>query len=238
MEKQNKFSIIFLRTIALGLCLWYVAIIGGPNLLKLYINTGIGDCNKIPILCMVPVEKITPQASKECLRDFLPYSFPNIQVCLPDGFKVTCELAKKEFYKKKINRQNKSFAYLLYEEPGFFMKLFPQSKKAGANNNYEFIKRVMYANTNAIKNLNDTFFVIMKSFFIADLGDQKEVKMAQVEMGDKRGFLSYNIGKDAVYFECSLVDSKDQFFKIYVRDKTRQLNPEKIFTVISTLDKP
>jgi hypothetical protein len=238
MRKPNKFSKFFLRAIALGVCLWYVAIMGGPNLLKLYVSTGIGDCKKIPILCMSPVEKITPQASKKCLRDFLPYSFSKIQVCLPDGFKVTYELTKKALYKKKINKQNKSFAYLLYEEPGFFITLFPQSKKAGVRDNYEFIKRVMYANPNTIKNLNDAFFVIMKSIFIPDLGDQKEVKMMQVEIGDKRGFLSYNIGKDAVYFECSLVNSKDQFFKIYVRDKTRQFNFEKIFAVISTLDKP
>ncbi|MCM8797381.1 MAG: hypothetical protein NC923_05865 [Candidatus Omnitrophica bacterium] len=238
MKKKDKLLKLLLIMVFLGLGIWYVAIFGGANIIKFYVASGIGDCGKIPILCMLPIEKITVQANKECIAEFLPYSFSKIQVYLPKGFNVTCELTKKAYYKRKAYKQRNSYAYLLYEEPGFFLELFPQLKKAGVKNNYEFIERVMCANYNGIKNINDAFFVIMKSIFIPDLGDQRKVRMMRIAIGNKRGFLSYNIDKDATYFESSLIDDRDQFFKICVKDRSAKIGQEQIFAIISTLDKP
>ena len=239
MKKSDNFLRILLAVIFLGLGAWYALKFGAPNTLKLYIRTGIGDCRKIPLLCMSPTKKVVvDQINKECLRESLTYSFSKIKICLPRGFNVTYELTRKAYYKKKISKRNDSFAYLLYEEPRFFIELFPQAKRAGVNNNYDFIKRVMYAKIEDIKGINDAFFVIMKSIFIPDMGDQRQMKMLEIQMPDKKGFLNYNIGKGEDFFECDLVNDKDEFFKIYIKDKTGQLNLEKVIALISSMGRP
>ena len=54
----NRFIKYLGITIALSLSIVFVIKFAGPNLLIQYISYGIGDCKKIPILCMEPEEKI------------------------------------------------------------------------------------------------------------------------------------------------------------------------------------
>ena len=51
--KQKGIKYISIAVTLLAAVL-FVAKFGGPSLLKSYVETGIGTCEKIPILCMAP----------------------------------------------------------------------------------------------------------------------------------------------------------------------------------------
>jgi hypothetical protein len=93
----------------------------------------------------------------------------------------------------------------------------------------------MYANLDNLKNVTDAFFVIMKSIFIPDLGNQDSARMAEFKNANLKGFINYNLTKEGNYFDCNITDEKDVFFKIYIKDKTRQLDLEKVKLVTSTV---
>jgi hypothetical protein len=183
---------------------------------------------------MAPTKEIIdPNINKEYVQELLPYSFPKVTISVPKGFTVVQEMIKKVYYKRRIGKQNQPIIYVLHQEPGFFPNLFPQFKKQGIKDNYAFVKRTMYAKTTGIKTVTDAFFVIMKSIFTPDIGDQKKVIMAQFQAADKRGFINYNLDGQDSYFDCNVIDNKDSFFKIYIKDKGAILDLDKVLTIIS-----
>jgi hypothetical protein len=139
------------------------------------------------------------------------------------------------FYYKYTRPQGGGVVYVLRKDPDFFMNLYPQLRKEGIDSDYAFIRRTMYAKLSEIKNLTDTFFVILKGVFIPDLGDQKNAKMASFEIGDKRGFINYNLAKPDNYFDCDIIEEGKGFFKVYIKDRGATLNLNNVLTIISTI---
>lgn len=234
MEKKPLGEYLLIALILL-FAIAFVLEFGGSSILRLYIESGIGNCQKIPILCMEPEkEVITLQINKEYLNQLLPYEFPAMKICLPKGFTAVQELKKKAYYKKWHSRDKGAIAYLNYKEPNFFISLYPQLKKQGINNNYEFVKQIMYARQNYIENLTDAFFVIMKGIFTPDVGDQRQVKMVQFAFADTRGFINYNFSHPDNYFDCNVINGDGGFFKIYIKDKGATLDLDQVLAIIST----
>ena len=237
MKKKKNWGKYIATAIFLILAVLFIAKFGGPSILRLYVETGIGTCHKIPILCMVPEEEINnPLINKDYILGLLTYRFPKMTISVPKGFTVSQERIKKVYYKKK-HKGNAAIIYLLYEEPNFFVNLFPQLKKQGIGGDYEFIRRTMSAKLTDIKNITDTFFVIMKSIFTPDVGNQSNLKMAQFTMPGKKGFINYNISKTDNYFDCNVIDDEGDFFKIYIKDKGATLDLSKVLAIISTATK-
>jgi len=232
----KKVTQITFYTIILILSLAFVAKFGGPNILKQYVAYGIGDCKSIPILCMVPEEKILkPEISRGYLAELTPQEFPKMSVSCPKGFTVVQELISRPFYKKNRRLDKGAVIYLLYQEPGAFIRLYPNVKKSGIDDNYKFMDRLTQANLSEIKNLTGAFFIIMKSVFTPDIGDQAKAKMIKFQLQDKKGFINYNLTKSNNYFDCNVMDSKDNFFKIYIKDIGGRLDLNEVFAIISTI---
>lgn len=235
---KDKTRRIILNIILLLVTLAYLEKFGKAPLLRTYIELGIGNCQKIPILCILPErEIINPKINKEYLAKLVPYNFPETEIYMPKGFTVIKEEIKRAYYKNKRRKHKDAAAYLLYEKPDFFIGLFPQVKKQGIKNDYTFLSRTMYACPKGINNLTDTFFVIMKTIFTPDLGDQKNAKMVKFSIGDKKGFVTYNLGSTENYFDCNIIDEQKGFFKIYIKDKEAALDLDKVLAIISTVQK-
>lgn len=222
----------FIFVIAIG----FVAKFGTPRMLKAYIETGIGSCSSIPILCMAPEEKeISFDADKAYIQELTPFRFPRAEIYAPKGFKVVQELIKKPYYKKRKPQKNESVIYILHQDPDFFVKLFPQVKKIGIDSNYLFLKHIMFARESKLVNISDAFFVIMKGIFTPDLGDQSLAKMIQVKVAGKKGFINYNLSKSGNYFDCNIVNQNGDFFKVYIKDMRLALDLNKAVSIISTI---
>lgn len=229
IEASPSFIILFFIILLAAKLSW-------PSILRLYVESGIGDCKKIPLLCMEPAQQIiNPDIDKECILESLPYNFPKLSICIPKGFTVIQETIKKVYYKKREHERKDPVIYLLYEEPVFFPNLYPQLKKIGVNDNYEFIKRIMYANEKNIKNLNDVFFVVMKGIFTPDIGDQKSAVMASFSTGGFKGFINYNLSKPNQYFDCNIINSEGGYFKVYIKDIGASLDLSKVLGMITTI---
>jgi len=239
--KKHFLSKFFLITVFLVLALAFIVKFGGPPLLRSYIEAGIGTCETIPILCMAPQGTIiNPPVTEICLISLLPANdLPKLSICVPKNFTVVQEKVTKIYYKKRNKKQKlyDNVIYLLYEKPGFFTGLFPQLKPLGITDDYEFIKRAMFAKTSNVNTLVDAFFVIIKGIFIPDMGKQENVKMSQFTIQDKYGFINYNLAKSDNYFDCNFFNKEGEYFKIYIRDKDAKLNLETIFAIISTAKK-
>lgn len=222
-------------SITLIFCLLFVAHFAGRNILRQYISYGVGDCKSVPILCMQPDEKtLNPEPDKEYIDTLVPQSFPKMSIMAPKGFNLVQELIKRKYYKKR-HPDNNAVIYLLYQKPGAFLKLYPDVRKQGINDNYEFIRRLMYANLNKVNDITDAFFVIMKSIFTPDIGQQNICRMISFKMVDKRGFVNYTMVKPNNYFDCNVLDAEGNFFKVYIRDIGGRLDLNKVFTILSTL---
>ncbi len=235
--KQGPAKFISL-IIIFALAIVFVVTFGGPKILRAYIETGIGSCPKIPILCKMPTQEIiNPKIDKEYASTLIPYKFSKLSIAAPKGFSVAQELTKKPYYKKRLNGRKESIIYTFRQDPGYFIKLFPQVKKIGINNNYDFIKQLAFARINGIKNIADAFFVILKSIFTPDLGDQNKVVMVSFTMPDRKGFISYNLFDKEYYFDCNVTTDSGDFFKVYLRDKGTTLELKEVLAIISTLDK-
>lgn len=236
--KRNRAGKFIAIAIILLAAILFVAKFGGPSILRLYIETGVGTCEKIPILCLAPEEgMVNRDINKEYFAELVPYKFPKMEIAVPRGFNVVQEGIKKVYYKNKKSQHSGAVIYLLYEPPNFFINLFPQLKKQEISDNYEFIRRVMYANLKDTENLTDAFFVIMKGIFIPDLGKQDNVRMVQFKVADKKGFINYNLGKPDNYFDCNVIDNEGVFFKIYIKDKGAALGLDQVLSIISTISK-
>lgn len=209
-----------------------------PSLLRLYIETGVGDCKKIPIFCMVPMEEIRVQdINAENTQGLIPYKFPTVNISAPDGFSVINEKFKKIYYKAGKRQEIGPTIYIFYKGPNYFVDLFPRIKKQGIDDNYKFLERTMNAQLKNIKNLTDVFFVIMKGIFIPDLGVQTKAKMATFIMGDKKGFINYNLSETDNYFDCNILNNEGGFLKVYIKDKGARLTLDRVFAIISTVEK-
>ncbi len=235
---SNKFLKRISITIMLLAALAFVVKFGGPQILRQYISVGIGNCKKIPILCVIPNDEILkPEVDKTSTKDFLTYKFPKMSVSAPKGFSVVQEMIKKYYYKKNLKQSADSIIYVLHEEKGYFIELFSDAKKLGVKDNFEFLRRTFNARPDEIKNLSDAFFVIMKSIFIPDIGDQKTAVMTQFRLGDKYGYITYNLAKEVNYFSCDMTTDTDAYFKIYIKDKGAKLTLNDLFAIITTLAK-
>mgnify|MGYP001579264652 FL=1 len=226
-----------INTAVLSLAIIFVIKVAGPNLLIQYISYGIGDCKSIPILCMEPDEKITrtEPVLEGYRQELITQNFPNLSISCPKGFTLVQELIKRPYYKKNKRLDNGRIIYLLHQQPGEFLKLYPDVKKQGVTNNYEFIRRLNFANLNQVKNITDAFFIIMKSVFTPDLGNQKIVRMIRVQTQQFRGFINYNLSLPNSYYDCNLIDPQDNFYKVYIKDIGNSLDLNKVLVIISTI---
>jgi len=141
-----------------------------------------------------------PEINKEYRDTLIPQNFPKMSVAVPKGFILVQELIKRVYYKKNHfnNHANKAVIYLLFQEPGAFIKLYPEVQKRGIKDNAEFIRRLMYADLEQLNDLSDAFFVIMKSIFTPDIGSQSTAKMIKFELGEIKGFINYTMEKPAL----------------------------------------
>jgi len=234
-KKHIFWRVFWIRTIVLVLALVFAFKYGGPAILKSYIEIGIGRCEKLPILCKTPEEDwLDPEVDRGTQKNFASYTLDEITIEVPRVFTVIKERMRKAYYKKK-HKDTGDVIYLLYQKPGFFVNLFPKVKKKGVIDDYEFFNRTMSAQTHQIQNVSDTFFVIMKSIFVPNLGDQKKIRMVRFRSGDKRGFLNYTQGGDGNYFDCNIFNAEMDFFKVYIVDKSAALDLKKVFTIISSV---
>ena len=231
----KRFAKYLSRAVLLIIGLAFVIRFAGPNILRQYISYGVGDCKTTPILCMQPDEKIfTPQIDNKYLETLVPYTFPKMSISAPKGFTLIQELVKKQYYKKR-HTNNQAVIYLLIQEPGAFIKLYPDVQKQSINDNYEFIRRLMYANLGKVANITDAFFLIMKSVFTPDIGNQSTSKMIKFQLEDKKGFINYTMAKPTFYFDCNVFDVDGNFFKVYIKDVGARLDLNNVFAIISTL---
>ncbi|MDD5477022.1 MAG: hypothetical protein PHG87_02270 [Candidatus Omnitrophica bacterium] len=235
----KRFFKYLIGIIVLSLSLAFVIKFAGPNILKQYISYGIGNCKNIPILCMQPQDTtFKPEINKEYLDTLIPQNFPKMSVAVPRGFTLVQELIKRVYYKKNHfnnHTNNKAVIYLLFQEPGAFIKLYPDVRKQGIKDNAEFLRRLMRANLDQVNNITDAFFVIMKSVFTPDIGNQSTAKMIKFELGQIKGFINYTMAKPDNYFDCNVLDEKDNFFKVYIKDGGARLDLNNVFAIISTL---
>ena len=231
----KRFSIYLSRAILLIIALAFVVKFAGPNILRQYISYGIGDCKTIPILCMQPEEKIfIPQIDTQYKETLVPHEFPRMSIAAPKGFNLIQELIKKPYYKKR-HSYNRAVINLLIQEPGAFIRLYPDVQKQGVQDNYEFIRRLMYAHLEKIENLSDAFFLIMKSVFTPDIGNQNTAKMIRFQISELKGFINYSMAGPDNYFDCNVLDSAGNFYKVYIKDIGAQLDLNNVFAIISTL---
>jgi len=231
----KRFTSVLYSLLVLTLAAAFVIKFAGPNLLRQYVSYGIGDCKTIPILCMQPEQKIfLPVIDKEYRDTLLSQTFPKFSIALPKEFTIIQELITRRYYKKRP-ASNNAVIYLLYQEPGAFIKLYPEVQKQGIKNNLEFIRRLTGANLSKVNNITDAFFIIMKSIFTPDIGTQTIAKIIQFEIENKKGFITYTLAKPDNYFDCDVLDEKDNFFKVYIKDKGGRLDLNQVFTIISTI---
>jgi hypothetical protein len=233
MKKKIRKIILISVFVVAGLL--FIAKFSGPAMLRLYIETGVGNCRKIPVLCIVPQEEIIRREIDQAYIDsLLTYDLPEIQIRLPKGFTVIKQRITKVYYKKWRHKAKSAVVYLLYEPKDFFVRLFPQFKQYGINNDYDFISRLMHARVDEINNLTDAFFIVMKGIFIPDLADQRNVKIAKFTTPTQRGFIGYNITGKENYFNCDIV-GEDGYYKVYIKDMAGLLDLEKVVAVVSTI---
>ncbi|MFH1354525.1 MAG: hypothetical protein ABIH19_00025 [Candidatus Omnitrophota bacterium] len=229
-KKYFLLLLIFLLAVA------FVVRFAGSSFLRLYIKTGIGDCKDIPILCMVPEDEvISSRVNREYVGRLQLHKFPNVSVYLPGGFSVIQETIKQINYKRGQPKGLEDVIYLLHREPGYFIDIFKQADKKVIKNNYDFIKHVMFARFDRINNINDTFFVIMKSIFTPYLGNQAGIRMVMFLQGDRKGFLNYSLSDQGNYFDCNVINDNGDFFKIYIKDMRSSLDLAEVLTIISTI---
>jgi len=238
MKKRLREKIIA-SSVLLVLAVLFVIKFGAPSILTLYVESGMGGCQQQPVFCTIPNDTIIdPSIDQDYVKELIPYNVEGIRISIPKGFSFIKQNVMKVYYKrKKVPIEQQSVIYILARDKDFFVSLFPQFKKNGIANDYDFLWRTMNAKTREIKNLNDAFFSIMKSIFTPNLGDQKNLKILNFTSNGKRGFISYSSDSWGSYFDCNLLDARDNFFKLYIRDKRSVLDVNKILAILSTLNR-
>ena len=232
---HKRFKKYFTRAILLSLGLAFIIKSAGPNILRQYISYGVGNCKTTPILCRQPDEKIfTPSINSEYLETLTFHAFPKMSISVPKGFSLIQELIKKPYYKRR-HSDSQATIHLLIQEPGAFVKLYPDVRKWGVTDNYEFIRRLIYANLESVENIADAFFLVMKSIFTPDIGNQSTARMINFQFLELKGFINYSMAKPNNYFDCNVSDKAGNFFKVYIKDIGARLDLNNVFAIISTL---
>jgi len=235
---KKKYARFLPWMVVWGAAILIVTTFGKPYVLKTYVEMGIGTCDKIPVLCIVATKGFTnPSVDKGYIAGLARYSIEEVKIALPKDFFVIKEQIYRAYYKKRTRTEKDPVAYLLYQKPDFFQSLFPQLKKYSLRNNYDFLSRILNARTADIKDLPSTLFVILKSIFTPDVGPGSGITIARFSMADKKGFITYNYTKEGNYFNCDIVNGNQEFFKVYLKDKKKELDIEKVLAIISTLEK-
>jgi len=234
MSKQRVVSTV------LGVLVCILAFVGviyfqGGRLIQIYISSGIGNCQKIPILCRQPSEELSLSTVALRSGDVIPQRFDRVSLSVPKGFAVVQETVQRVYYKKQKDKARGNTIYVLRESPGYFPLLFPQLAKKQITTNYEFIRRIMYAKLTEVRDLTDAFFVIMKGIFIPDIGDQRKARMVSFTQLDKKGFLTYSQRQKQQFFDCNCVDAQDNFYKLYIKDASGRMVLDDVLAVIATL---
>jgi hypothetical protein len=234
MKKHSAVSIVLgFFVCVLGLGAWVYLQQG--RFIQMYISSGIGDCQKIPILCRQPTEELQLPSIARRNEDFIPQRFDRVSLSVPKGFAVVQETVQRPYYKKHKDKERGNTIYVLRQGPGYFPALFPQLVKEQVTTNYEFIRRIMHAQLGLVQDLTDAFFLIMKGIFIPDIGDQRQARMVSFTQLDKKGFLTYSQGQKQQFFDCNCVDAQDNFYKLYIKDASGKLALEDVLAVIATL---
>jgi len=237
-DRFIKYSLVVFIMIGAG---YLAAKVSGPVLLKVYVGFGIGDCKNVPILCVFTSENIVnPYIDEGYVRTLKRQDIGNVKVSVPSGISTKYEEIKRFNYRKgrKVNDRltiSGSSMFIFCKSKNFFTGLFPQLKEIGISSDLDFISRVMSGNFEHMNNLTDAFFVIMKGIFTPDLGDQKSAKIIRFSSLGKNGFISYNQTPQGNYYDCNVVDEQGIFFKLYMRDKRKKLDLDKVFAIMSTV---
>lgn len=239
---KNKVSRYLTAAIVFILVAAFIIMFGGPTILRAYVNMGLGGSQRLPIFSTVPEQDIVNLPIDKAIDEaytfgLVKYEIGGMSISIPKNFTLINERIKKAYYKKKYRPFKGPAVYLLYEKPEFFISLFPDIKKQGVHNDYEFINRMMYARIADIKNITTAFFVVIKSIFTPDLGDQKNLKIAKFSFSDRKGFVAYNLGEKENYFNCDVFDNRNNYFKVYIKDKEASLDLNKVLIIISTVNK-
>lgn len=236
MKLRFRLLKYFLTAVILSLALFYVVKNAGPATIRLYIESGIGNCKEIPIMCSAPEDKFyQAKIDQDFVAMLHEYNLDQIHIHTPDGFKLVKQKIVIRYYKKKKDRSNGSTIYIVQKPVDFFVTLFADVTKNDVKNDYDFVSRVMNARINKINNLKDAFYVIMKGIFTPDLGDQASIKIVKVKAGTMNGFVSYNYEPHANYFDCNLLEKSGGYYKVYIKDKAKKLDLDKVVAMISTL---
>lgn len=234
---KNKLKKRIYIAIVLFFGVLFVAKFSGAAILRLYLESGIGSCKEIPVFCITPNPKPVNQIiNQEYNSGLVEYQLPQVQINVPKEFKVIKQNVTKMYYKKKQFKSKDSVMYLVYEPTGFFVGLFPQLKKQGINNDYEFISRIMNTKMNDVNNLLDAFFMVMKGIFIPDLGNQHNVDIVRFIGEKQKGFIGYNLNEKENYFNCDII-MEEGYFKVYIKDSMKKLSLENVLSMISTIEK-
>jgi hypothetical protein len=213
--------------------------IKGASLIRLYIESGIGTCQNIPIICMTPQDQpVHFSVNRDYAEQLIPQKFAKMRISIPKGFSIVQERVKKAYYKKRKFLHEESIMYVVHEENGFFGNLFPDLRKQGITTDYEFIRRLMFARLDNIKGFTDAFFVVFKTIFTPDVGNQHSAKMIEFTAADKNGFINYNVYGPDNYFDCNIFNRTGGYFKLYIKDKGGKLDLDKVITIISTIIEP
>ncbi|MBM3249570.1 MAG: hypothetical protein FJZ09_01835 [Candidatus Omnitrophica bacterium] len=231
-----KLTKYILSAVLLILGLFFVGFIAGPNILRMYISSGMGTCEKNPIFCETPLDEINnPEINRGFLSLLVTVNLVDMRISVPKGFDAIQEEVTRVYYKKNKHLFKGNIVYVLRKEPDFLVDLYPELKKEGVTSNYIFLERTMEARLNEIQDLTGAFFVIMKGIFIPDLGDQKNLKMVRFRTERDRGFINYNLDASGNYFDCNIVRENGEFLKVYIRDRSAKLDLEEVFAILSTL---
>lgn len=236
-----KNNLIKVLSVIIFLCLsaLFIIKVALPNILKSYIDIGLGDCQKESILCLIPDQEITdPVIDRDYIAQLVPHKFSDMELCVPKGFTIVKEKITRVYYKKRKYLDKGATIYLLYEEPGFFPNLYPQLSKLGIKTNYDLIARAMHMTTAGIKDINDVFFAVMKTLFTANLGEENNIKISRLSVTGLKGFISYGLSAKCNFYDCNITDAQDHYFKVYIKDMGRSLDLDKVMAIISTVRHP
>jgi len=176
------------------------------------------------------------RVNREFSAGLIPHKFTKVEISIPKGFAIVQERIKKAYYKRRKVVREEPTIYIVHEEKNFFVNLFSDLNKKGIASDYEFMKRMMHARLDGIENFTDAFFVIMKSIFIPNVGNQRKVKMIEFKLADKSGFVNYSMANPENYFDCNVFNRKGGYFKVYIKDINNKLDLDKVMAVISTVE--
>lgn len=236
---KNRFLKLINAVIILIIFVFVCIKFAVPAILRLYVETGIGSCQKIPILCVkANYEIINPIINEEAIFG-LPYcELEDIQICAPETFKIVKQRLAKIYPGAKKYTNHTSIIYLFSGNKDFFVNLFPQLvKNRIIKDDYEFLSKLENSSINDIRTLTDAFFSIMKSILTPDLGSQNDVKIIKITTQKFKGFISYNTKNSSNYFDCNIVTEEGSFMKIYIKDKEKMLDLDKVIAILASIKK-